>query len=497
MKPFFRSIASVPIALALVSCGGGAEVEDPVAPAPRLVSTSPADGASGLKGTSLSVVITMDQNVKVTASNAGRIAVSGNASVVSVNAYNTDVTVKLEGLENGGSYTVSVPAGVIEGFKTNQEGAAAISVSFSMEYVAPEVHYGRNPSPSLTSPSPTAQAAALYAYLLENYGTRTISGAMGGTAWESSYTDNIEKLTGIYPAIVGFDYIFNNWADRKAEWPDRPDYTDITPVKDAWDAHNIIQIGWHWCVPSTAEDAFDSSGGKRYIDSYSYNTRAFGLKNALKEGTWQNAEMKKQLKQVAGFLKLLQDAGIAVLWRPLHEAAGDYTWGAWFWWGYDGAEACKELWRYMYKEFTETYGLHNLIWVWTAQTSDEGKPASVDKLLEWYPGDEYVDIVGADLYVTKNTTQSKAFQLVNDSVKGGKMVVLSEFGNLLDIDGFFSEDAPWGYFMNWCNFDGGQPVLWCKNSDGSYSWNNTAGDWKTALSNKHTINRKDVPSFKR
>ena len=114
----------------------------------------------------------------------------------------------------------------------------------------------------------------------------------------------------------------------------------------------------------------------------------------------------------------------------------------------------------------------------------------------WYPGDEYVDIVGADLYVAKNTTQSNVFQLVNDSVKGNKMVVLSEFGNLLDIDGYFSEDAPWGYFMNWCNFENGSPVLWCRNEDGTYSWNNTAADWKAALSNRHTINRKDVPSFK-
>ncbi len=483
-----------PLALLLFSCGGGAEVEQPAEPAPKLVSTDPANGATGLKGTTLSVVFKMDQNVKVTAANSKRVTVSGGASVSSVNAYNTDVTVNLEGLEKGGTYTVTIPAGAIEGFKTNQESASEVSVTFTM--VEPEKHYGRTPAAALSNPKATAQAAAVYAYLLSNYGSKTISGAMGGTAWETSYTDMIGEQTGIYPAIVGFDYIFNNWADRKAEWSGRPDYTDITPVRDAWNARNIIQIGWHWCVPATTEDAFDTSGGKRYIDSYSYNTRAFGVRNALKEGTWQNAEMKKQLKQVAGFLKLLQDAGIAVLWRPLHEAAGDYTWGAWFWWGYDGAEACKELWRYMYREFTGTYGLNNLIWVWTAQSSDTGKPASVEKLMEWYPGDEYVDIVGADLYVAKNTTQSNVFQLVNDSVKGNKMVVLSEFGNLLDIDGYFSEDAPWGYFMNWCNFENGSPVFWCKNADGTYSWNNTAADWKAALSNKHTINRKDVPSFK-
>ena len=98
-----------PLALLLFSCGGGAEVEQPAEPAPKLVSTDPANGATGLKGTTLSVVFKMDQNVKVTA-----------------------VTVNLEGLEKGETYTVTIPAGAIEGFKTNQESAPEVSVTFTM-----------------------------------------------------------------------------------------------------------------------------------------------------------------------------------------------------------------------------------------------------------------------------------------------------------------------------------------------------------------------------
>lgn len=489
--PIFIFLLSV-----FVSCGGGSDVEQPSEPAPKYVATSIQDGARDLKGTALSIVISMDQKVRVTAANSQRITVSGDASVSSVSAYNTDVTIDIIGLGNGTTHTLTIPSGVIEGYKSGQEAAPQLTLTFTMEYTEPDKPFDKSLVAPLTNGSATPEAAALYAYLLDNYGSRTLSGAMGGTAWETSYTDMIMKQTGLYPAIVGFDYIFNNWADREKEWSGRPDYTDITPVRKAWEANNIIQIGWHWCVPETTEDKFDTSGGKRYIDSYSYNTEAFGVKAALTEGIWQNAELKKQVKQVAGYLRLLQDAGIPVLWRPLHEAAGDYTWGAWFWWGRDGAEACKELWRYLYREFTGTYGLDNLIWVWTVQTSDAGKLSDVSNLRDWYPGDEYVDIVGADLYVPQGTTQSDAFKLVHESVSGHKMVVLSEFGNLLDIDGYFSEDAPWGYFMNWCNFDNGTPVLWNKNDDGSFTWNNSADDWKAALSNRHTLNRNDLPSFK-
>ena len=483
MKNLLRILlAPAAMALAFAACNP-AEQEKPEAAAPALVSTEPETGAEGLTESSLTVVFTYDQTIKCTLANTEKVTVSGGASKDKVYTAGNKLSVAVSGLERGKTYTVTVPAGCVEGFKENQKAAAQASVSFSMK--EGEKEYGRDPQATLSNPKASAGAVKLYEWLLSNYGTKTLSGAMGGTAWETSYTDYIKSQTGTYPAIVGFDYLFNNWPPKA--WGGCPDYGDITPVRQAWEAHNIIQIGWHWCVPS-AEGTTD-------INQYSYSTKAFGVKNALTPGTWQNAEMKKQVAQIAGYLKLLKDAGIPVLWRPLHEAAGDYTWGAWFWWGYDGPEYCKKLWQYLYNEFTGTYGLDNLIWVWTVQTSDAGRPASVDKLIEWYPGDAYVDIVGADLYVAKNTTQSNLFKLVNNSVRGRKMVVASEFGNLLDIDGFFAEDAPWGYFLNWCNFEDGKPVLYARNSDGTYTWNNTAADWKAALENSHTVNRDDIPSF--
>lgn len=472
------------------SCGEDSPVEPVGSPAPELVGCSPENGAADIKGSSLKVVFTFDQNVKCPLEAQKGVSVSGKATVKSVNAYGVDFTVEITGLEeNGESYTLTVPAGTVQGFKENQPGATAVSFKFTMHYIEPEKEYDRNPAKALTNKNATPQAKSLYDYLLSQYGKKTISGAMGGTAWETSYTDMIAEKAGRYPGIVGFDYLFNNWPAKY--WTECPDYSDITPVKKAWEAGNIIQIGWHWCVPKSESADITKDG-----DSYGYNHKDFGVDNALKEGTWQNKEMKKQLSQIAGYLKLLQEAEIPVLWRPLHEAAGDYGWGAWFWWGYDGPEACRRLWRYMHEYLVNDCGLDNLIWVWTAQTTDKGKLTTVDNLEAWYPGDAYVDIVGADLYVDKHTTQSKTFKLVNNSVKGSKMVVLSEFGNLLDIDGYFSEDAPWGYFMNWCNFEDGKPVTWCKDSNGAYTWNNSADDWKAALANSHTINRKDIPSLK-
>lgn len=480
MKIVRNTLIITTIASLIAGCKPEEAPSTTQAEAPALLSSTPSDGATDLQGSAITAELIFDQNIRCSAT--ASVTISGEAKIDRVFAGTNNLLVDISSLAPGQTYTLSIPAGIIRGFKENQKETPAISLNFSTKAAPVETHYDRDPMQSLTNKDASAGASKLYAFLLENYGKKTLSGAMGGTAWETSYTDMISNLTGKYPAIVGFDYLFNNWPPK--HWPGCPDYSDITPVKKAWEAHNIIQIGWHWCVPP-AEGTTD-------INKYSYNTKTFGVKNALTEGTWQNAEMKKQLAQIAGYLTLLRDAGIPVLFRPLHEAAGDYGWGAWFWWGYDGAEACKQLWRYMHDLFTNEYKLNNLIWVWTVQTSDKGQLAGVDKLEEWYPGDEYCDIVGADLYVAKNTTQSQIFQLVNDSVKGKKIVVISEFGNLLDIDGFFGEDAPWGYFMNWCNFENGNPVLYAKNSDGSYTWNNSVEDWKAALGNSHTLNRNDI-----
>ena len=476
----FAALAAVIIAAAALftSCGEK-PVEAPVADAPELLGVSPADGTADLVATSLDVVFTYDCNVKIPLSRQSEVTVSNSATVDKVVAYNTAVTVSVSGLRKGESYTVTIPEGVVSGFSDNPAGAA--STTFSIK--ADEPDYGRKPSSSLTDPDASATAKKLYAYLLGIYGSRSVSGAMGGTAWETSYTDNIASLTGIYPGIVGFDYLFLNWPAKA--WDGCPDYGDITPVKTAWEAGNIIQIGWHWSVPD--------SKGQTDLNKYSYSTKAFGVENALKEGTWQHEVMESQIEKLAGYMKLLQDAGIPVLFRPLHEAAGDYGWNAWFWWGYDGADACVRLWKHLRDRLQNTYGLHNLIWVWTVQTKNFGVLSDdPSQARAWYPGDEYVDIVGADLYEEKGVDMSSFFRYVNNSVKGAKMVALSEFGNLPDLSGCFASDAPWLYYMNWCNFEDGKPILYSKNSDGTYGWNNSVPEWTAILKNELTVNRGDI-----
>ena len=95
----------------------------------------------------------------------------------------------------------------------------------------------------------------------------------------------------------------------------------------------------------------------------------------------------RDIDAIAVQLQKYEDAGVPVIWRPLHEAAR----ASWFWWGAHGPENFKELWHVMHDRLTNHHGLHNLIWEFTSigVNGDED---------DWYPGDDEVDIVGLDIY---------------------------------------------------------------------------------------------------
>lgn len=203
--------------------------------------------------------------------------------------------------------------------------------------------------------------------------------------------------------------------------------------------------------------------------TYSSSDTEFDLNNATVDGTWERAFIDYDLQNLAAYLKLLKDADIPVLWRPLHEAAG-----GWFWWGTD-AVSFKKLWRYMF-DYLKAEGIDNLIWVWTSQTNDE----------TWYPGDEYVDIIGRDLYGNSADDCATNFAYLQKNYPN-KMVTLSECGwneytnsRVANIADQWGEGAKWSWFMPWY--------------DGSNAENRHADDawWKAAMDSDLVITLDEV-----
>lgn len=279
--------------------------------------------------------------------------------------------------------------------------------------------------PVLVNPSADTSAQRLMQYLCSIYGKQMLSGQYCDTGMDGTEMRVIEQATGRLPAVLGLDMIELS--------PSRMKYNGGTSqvvayAKEWWERGGIVTFCWHWNVP---EAYFSDIWWKGF---YTDTTSIDLAKIMSGEDAEGYALLMCDIDAIAGHLKELQEAGVPVLWRPLHEASG-----GWFWWGASGAEAYKQLYIAMYERLTYEHGLNNLIWVWNGQDAD------------WYPGDAYVDIVGEDIYPGNRvyTSQAARFLQAIRIPSQRKLVMLTENGCLVDPTLAERDRILWGMFCTW------------------------------------------------
>lgn len=257
-------------------------------------------------------------------------------------------------------------------------------------------------APSLCNPAANADARALKR-LLDHVNGRAI---IAGQCDDKYLPFIVEASGGREPALMGYDF--------NGLMPGQKGNRDVEKAI-AWHRRGgLVTFQWHWISPNGDGDFY---------------TKNFDLGAALAQpdgDAYRN--LLRDLDLVAGELKRLQDAGVPVLWRPLHEAEG-----RWFWWGMSGREACVRLYRLMWDRYTRHHRLNNLVWVWTSYGKEREN---------WYPGDDVVDLIVRDY---ESPTAWAEFQALFGG--RGKLFALGEEGKLPDPDQF--ADRPWLYFLTW------------------------------------------------
>lgn len=450
MNKIYIGLIWVATLFAAVACSTEVEHEITQVASPVLVSSTPASEASGVEMGEVTISLTYDKNVFFASKNKDLLSISNDGSIVSADVIGSSPTLVVVANcpSRNTTYTLSIPEGLVTG--PNEMPAPAVELSFTTQGIDAAVN------------TLTEEAQKVYDFLVETYEQKTISGTMAQVNWNTDEAVQVNAWTGKYPALNCFDYI-HLYASSTSEgsWID---YGDITPVQEWWDNGGLVAAMWHWNVPK-------SEGSSEM--SFNMEGNSFNIDNAFTEGTWEYTVVNDDLAKVAGYLKLLKDANIPVIWRPLHEASG-----GWFWWGKD-ADSFKKLWIKMFDYF-KAQGLNNLIWVWTTETGDA----------DWYPGDQYVDIVGRDLYGKTAAECVSQYQAIAEEYND-KMVTLSECGAYLDTNttlGTLSEQwnagARWLWFMPWYDSDG-QSVPYV-----GEAW------WQDAMSQDYVITRDQLPSFK-
>jgi mannan endo-1,4-beta-mannosidase len=194
----------------------------------------------------------------------------------------------------------------------------------------------------------------------------------------------------------------------------------------------ILTLHWHWHFGG------DSAWtGKR-------NTPV-DVGKMVTPGTNEHKAALAEMDAAADKLQILEDADVPVLWRPLHEIDG-----GWFWWtDKENPENTAALWRMMYEHFTRVRKLDNLIWVYSAGVGNK----EVDYRKRFYPGADYVDISGIDIYgVDFKTADEKywTYYRAMSEVSPGKMLACGECDAIPDPNLMQRGELPkWLYALPW------------------------------------------------
>lgn len=264
----------------------------------------------------------------------------------------------------------------------------------------------------LSNPNAIENAKAVYAYLQEINGKVCLTGQMEST-WMGSpdYEMNyIQQHTGKLPAIRGLDFMHNDFqgvANRAKAW---------------WEKGGIPTICWH-----TGAD-FASAYNESKDDDINWD-------EAFTPGSATYNALLKGMDRAVPYLQQLEDAGVPVLWRPFHELDG-----GWFWWSKGGSENFVKLWQLIYSRYTDYWGLDNLIWVL-------GYSQSGGNMAQWYPGDSYVDVLGADSYIAGANGDLYA-ECVSVAPEG-MPIIFHECGSIPTQEQMAADGAPWALFMVW------------------------------------------------
>ena len=310
-----------------------------------------------------------------------------------------------------------------------------------------------------------------------------------GWKYEPGKSD-IKAVTGDYPAVLGCEIgrIELDWAKDLDGVP-----FDSTRhyIQQAYKRGSVITMSWHLNNPFTGKTAWDP---------------APGTVNAILPGGTKHDVYTSWLDKVAAFMQSLKgEKGeyIPVIFRPFHELNG-----SWFWWGKNNCtpEELKSLYQFTEHYLRDVKGVHNLLYAYNTD-----RFATKEEYLERYPGDEWVDVMGFDIYQQYAVKTNEAFVADLDkslttleaiAKEHNKIPALTEFGYNAVPDSTWWTNVLWqgiknhkiAYALGWRNAGdkgNGETEYWVP-----YPGQQSADDFVKFYQLPKTLFAKDVAALK-
>ena len=288
----------------------------------------------------------------------------------------------------------------------------------------------------------------------------TTIGFTEGPLNDNYQTSDCKDITGDHPAFHESDFM---WYEQDTAF-----YRyDVEAMRAAWERGAVIGYCWHMRGPRS-NSFYAKKDGKPGLDEH---LAMEIVSNPDRETNKMLDWFLDRYDQYA--IPLFKGIGCPVVFRPFHEMTGD-----WFWWGAQiGADTYIKLFQ-LTVDYLRSQGVDNVLYCWAP-----------DKFADFsfYPGDDYVDVIGLDIYEPGLTDYYPKAKLLDNLKKicdyaktHDKVAVWTEVGCRPTDDGVsrYPELYPnfWTHYV-WdiltSNPDAGR-VAWVS------SWYNA--DWRNDLS---------------
>ena len=275
-------------------------------------------------------------------------------------------------------------------------------------------------SVSLADPEATADTVALYQYLQAMGKTDSVIYGHQNDTWHKAGSEELSDsdtydVTGSYAGIVGMDTLSltgNEYSVERynSEMTETAGFEAVDTEGQTMAEANVeaaarlanyniangsfITLSSHtpnFSVVAENPDydpQTDPTYNKYDFAGYSPNTLTGDVMNQLLPGGKYNEIYNAYLDMIADFAGQVNGP---VMFRPFHEATG-----SWFWWGaaFCDPETYKSVYKYTVEYLRDVKDVHNFLYLY----GPGSEAASVEEYGVRYPGDEYVDLIGFDMY---------------------------------------------------------------------------------------------------
>ena len=286
---------------------------------------------------------------------------------------------------------------------------------------------------------------------------------MYGLTWEyQKDSSDVKNVCGDYPAIMGFDLGGIEMGDQK-----NLDSVPFTRMTEEIIAHHqrggIVTLSWHPRNPVTTIDG-GGNAGQKFPEGTAWDVTDSVVVRKILTDSLVHEKFQGWMQRVSDFLATLKTADgqkIPVIFRPWHENSG-----SWFWWGEKlcTVEEYKALWN-MLQDKLSADGYDNLVWSYSPGCQDG---LTAERLLDRYPGDDRVDMLGLDGYQWVPEEKDKFIERTRQNLtvlcevaKAHNLIpALTETGmkNMTQPDWWTStllpavEEFPISYLLTWRNY---------------------------------------------